>query len=206
MANIERRESRRSTQDGRSRVTVRYKIRYRDHTGKEHSETTVRRSDAERRKAEIELELAHGRWHDPRRGRVLLSEWAGEWVAGRHDLRPTTRARLEISLTAQVLPSFGSLPLDCIGNQAVRRWVGEMLGAGLSAATVRKAVFALRQCLDAAVADSRLVINPASRVPLPSEPMKPPRYLSQPEVERLVDHTPGPYKALVLVGAYAGLR
>ena len=67
-------------------------------------------------------------------------------------------------------------------------------------------MFALRQCLDAAVADNRLVLNPASRIPLPSERMKPPRYLSQSEAERLVDRTPGPYKALVLVVAYACLR
>jgi integrase len=41
---------------------------------------------------------------------------------------------------------------------------------------------------------------------LPSERLKPPRFLSQSEVERLVDAMPDHYKALVLVGAYAGLR
>lgn len=206
MAHIERRESRRPDRDGRVRVKVRYKIRYRDHTGREHSETVLRRTDAERRKAEIEHELAHGRWHDPRRGRILLSEWAGEWVAGRHDLRPTTHTRLKISLSAQVLPAFGSMPLDCVSNQAVRRWVGKMLGAGLSAATVRKAVFALRQCLAAAVADNRITVNPAVNVSLPSETLREPRFLSQVEVARLVDAMPDRYRALVLAGAYAGLR
>jgi integrase len=43
-------------------------------------------------------------------------------------------------------------------------------------------------------------------VPLPTERQKPPRYLSQSEVERLVDEMPPQYRALVLVGAYAGLR
>jgi site-specific recombinase XerC len=55
---------------------------------------------------------------------------------------------------------------------------------------VRKAVFALRQCLDAAIADNRLAVNPAISVPLPSERLKPPRFLSQSEVERLVDAMP----------------
>jgi len=77
---------------------------------------------------------------------------------------------------------------------------------GLSAATTRKAVFALRQCLAAAIADERIKINPASAVPLPTERQRPPRYLSQSEVERLVDKMPRQYRALVLVGAYAGLR
>jgi integrase len=206
MAHIERRELQRRDRSGRVKTVVRYKVRYRDWSGREHSETKRRMVDAERRKAEIETELAGGVWRNPRRGDIILSEWADDWMQTRHDLRTTTRARLVTSMHSQVLPKFGTTPLIKISNAAVRTWVADMLSAGLSAATTRKAVFALRQCLDAAVADSRLVINPASRVPLPSERMKPPRYLSQSEVERLVDHTPGPYKALVLVGAYAGLR
>ena len=43
-------------------------------------------------------------------------------------------------------------------------------------------------------------------MPLPSEPLKPPRFLSQSEVEQLVDAMPDKYKAMVLVGGYAGLR
>jgi integrase len=83
---------------------------------------------------------------------------------------------------------------------------GGVRAAGLSPSTIRRAVFALRQCLDAAIADNRLAINPAISVPLPSEPLKPPRFLSQSEVEQLVDAMPDMYKAMVLVGAYAGLR
>jgi integrase len=60
--------------------------------------------------------------------------------------------------------------------------------------------------LGAAIADERIQINPASAVPLPTERQKPPRYLSQNEVERLVDEMPRQIRALVLVGAYAGLR
>ena len=48
-------------------------------------------------------------------------------------------------------------------------------------AAIRKAVFALRQCLDAAIADNRLAINPATSVPLPSEPLKPPRFSPSPK-------------------------
>lgn len=192
MAHIERRKLQQRDASGRMKVVVHYKVRYRDWSGREHSETQRRLVDAERRKAEIETELAGGVWRDPRRGEIRLSEWADGWVATRHDLRITTKARLVTTMQSQVLPKFGGMPLIKISNAAVRTWVAEMLAAGLSAATTRKAVFALRQCLDAAVADNRLVSNPASRVPLPSERMKPPRYLSQAEVERLVGQTPDP--------------
>ena len=47
----------------------------------------------------------------------------------------------------QVLPYFGSVPLNKITDAVVREWVSTLLSSGLSAATTRKAVFALRQCL-----------------------------------------------------------
>lgn len=81
-----------------------------------------------------------------------------------------------------------------------------MLHDGLSAATTRKAVFALRGCLAAAVADRRLLTNPAADVPLPSERAKTPRFLSQVDVERLAAAVPEQYWAMVLVGGYGGLR
>jgi integrase len=64
----------------------------------------------------------------------------------------------------------------------------------------------LRQCLDAAIADNRIAINPAISVPLLAEPLKPPRFLSQSEVEQQVDVMPDQCKAMVLSGAFAGLR
>jgi site-specific recombinase XerC len=60
-----------------------------------------------------------------------------------------------------VLPRFGTTSLIKISNAAVRAWVAEMLDAGLSAATAPKAVFALRRFIAAAVADQRIVSNPA---------------------------------------------
>jgi integrase len=191
---------------GRRRTVTRYKVRYRDWYGHEHSETFIRSGDAERRKAQIETELAGGTWRDPRREEMRLEQWAAGWMSTRHDLRPTTKARLETTMRMQVLPKFGKLPLTKIGNAAIRGWVAEMLDADLSLATARKAVFALRRRLESAVADGRLTNNPASKVSLPSERAKAPRFHSQAEVARLVEAMPDRYRALALVGAYGGLR
>ena len=207
MAHIERRRLQQRDASGRTRTVVHYKVRYRDATGKHHSETKTRLVDAERRKAEIEVALATATWRDPRRGELQsCANGRRAWLPTRLDLRPTTWARLETTMQKQVLPYFGSVPLNKITNAVVREWVSTLLSSGLSAATTRKAVFALRQCLAAAIADERIQFNPASAVPLPTERQKPPRYLSQSEVERLVDEMPRQYRALVLVGAYAGLR
>jgi integrase len=206
MAYIERRTSTRREASGRTRRVVHYRVRYRDPSGRQRGETHVRAVDADRRKAEIELELSNSAWRDPRHSDIRLDDWAASWLPTRHDLRATTWARLEGVMRHQVLPHFGQVSLNKITNGAIRRWVTELLDSGLSAATVRKAVFALRQCLEAAVADDRLSHNPALQIPLPSERQKPPRYLCRTEVERLAEAMPARYRALVLVGAYAGLR
>ena len=206
MAYVERRQTTGKDASGRTRCVTRYRVRYRNPGGRQHCETLLRAVDAERRRAEIELELANSAWRDPRQGDIRLDEWAASWLPTRHDLRATTWARLEGVMRKQVLPHFGRVPLNKITNGSIRRWVTELLDAGLSSATVRKAVFGLRQCLEAAVADGRLSYNPPLQIPLPSERQKPARFLSRAEVERLVQATPSRYQALVLVGAYAGLR
>ncbi len=206
MASIERRESVRRDAAGKQRRTVRFTVRYWDGSGRQRRESFARMLDAERRKLEVETALADGTWNDPRRGEIQLYNWAAAWIPTRHDLRATTHARLETTMKRQVLPAFGDTPLVKISNAAVRRWVVGLIDQGYSAATVRKAVFALRQCLDAAVEDRRLTVNPAAKVPLPVERAKTPRFLSQREVERLASVMPDQYRALVLVGAYAGLR
>ncbi len=180
MAYIQRRRIPEKTPSGRLRTVTTYRVRYRDWSGRLQSETFRRAGDAERRKAQVENELASGTWRDPRRGEIRLKEWAADWIQTRHDLRATTRARLETTMRMQVIPKFGDLPLIRITNANVRAWVAEMLDADLSPASSRKAVFALRHCLEAAVADGRLFTNPAVKVPLPSERAKPPRFLSQP--------------------------
>ena len=139
MASIERRRGQRRDASGRLREVVHYRVRYRDARGRHHSETFPRLVDAERRRLEIAHELTTGTWHDRHRGDVPLQVWVADWLPSRHDLRATTRVRLEVTMNHQVLPRFGSTSLRDISNSDVRRWVVEMMDSGLSAATTRTA-------------------------------------------------------------------
>jgi hypothetical protein len=104
---------------GRIHTVVHYKVRCRDATGKHHSETKTRLVDAERKKAEIEVGLATATWRGPRRGELRLAEWAEAWLPTRFDLRPSIWARLETTMKKQVLPYFGSAPLNRMTNAVV---------------------------------------------------------------------------------------
>ncbi len=121
MASIERRSGRRRDASGRVREVVRYRVRYRDARGVQHSEAATRLVDAERRRSEVEHQLATSTWHDARRGDVVLRTWVDQWLPTRHDLRATTKVRLEVTMNRQVLPRFGDTSRNAI-NSDVRRW------------------------------------------------------------------------------------
>jgi integrase len=80
-----------------------------------------------------------------------------------------------------------------------------MRADGLSASRVRQSYHLLTSMLDAAVRDRRLASNPAADVSLPRMPRKEQRYLTYAQVAELADAC-GPYRVLVLVLAYCGLR
>src|SRR5215218_5922807 len=82
MAYVERRQTTGKDASGRTRRVTRYRVRYRDPGGKQQCETLLRAVDAERRRAEIELELANSAWRDPRQGDILLEIMFDRYLAG----------------------------------------------------------------------------------------------------------------------------
>ena len=54
----------------------RYRARFSDPTGKEHSRTFKRRSDAQRFLRELDADMLRGTWVDPRDADTALADWA----------------------------------------------------------------------------------------------------------------------------------
>jgi len=74
-----------------------WRARYRDPSGREHSQHFDRKLDAERWQASVQIAQARGEWLDPHRARVRVGEWATTWLAGQVQLKPSTRARYELA-------------------------------------------------------------------------------------------------------------
>ena len=185
----------------------RWRARYRGPDGKERSKTFARRMDAEKWLAQVETNVARGEWVDPARAGIRLDEWVRQWLPSRKaDLRPTSYARLESVLNGHVLPRFGERRINTLGNREVRTWVADMQAEGLSAASIRKAAFALRAALAAAIADARITVNPATDIPLPAEQIHEQRFLSRAEVDALIESTDERYRVAVRLAALCGLR
>ena len=183
-----------------------YRVRYRDPEGRQRSKVFARKADAQRFLNETETAKARGTWTDPSLGRVLFRDWLGEWWVTTTNLRASTRARDESLLRRLVLPRFGNAPLAAISQRDVRAWVAELTARGLAPATVQKAYQVLGKVMGAAVDAGMLAQSPCRRVPLPKVEREEMRFLTPAQVATLADAIAPRYRALVLVGAYGGLR
>ena len=132
----------------------RYAVLYRDRTGRQRSETFVRRKDAIDRKSEVEVGVRTGDFVSPRESRVTFGEWFARWEATRH-VSPSRAAADKSMRDTHVLPKWRSVPLDAMTHMELQGWVSD-LGRKLSPATVSACVKLVRMPLDAAVKDGKL--------------------------------------------------
>jgi integrase len=104
------------------------------------------------------------------------------------------------------LPRFGDASLAAISQRDVRAWVADLSARGLAPATVQKAYQLLGKVMGAAVDAGMLAQSPCRRVPLPKVEREEMRFLTPDQVATLADAIASRYRALVLAGAYGGLR
>jgi integrase len=197
MASIEKR-----TRNGKAS----YRARYRDPAGRQRNKTFRRKVDAEKYLALIEAAKLRGTWTDPAHGRITLAEWLEVWWGSAADLRPSTKARDHAYLDSLVLPRFGTTPLAAITQPDVQAWVTDLTARGFAPATVVKAYQLLGRTLTAAVNADMIARSPCRAIRLPKIEREEMRFLTPAEVARLADAIGPRYRALVLVGAYGGLR
>jgi integrase len=197
VASIERRK----TSKGEPRWDVRYRV-----GAREVSRTFRTRTDAISYRRQVEHDELRGVGYDPRGGRITLDEWWQRWWPSTVHLRASTRARDEGYYESRIKPTLGDLHLVKIDRETLRTWVSDLRAAGLAPATVGKAVQIVSKTLRAAVADGRLGRNPADGLELPRIEREEPRFLTPAEVVSLADAIDRGYRALVVLGAYTGLR
>lgn len=184
----------------------RYEARYRDPNGRERSKTFATKQEANRFLERTGADKQRGAWTDPRAGKVTLGRWVEEWWTTTTNLRPSTRVRDRGYLDRYIIPAFGAAPMATISQLDVRAWVADLSAQGLAPATVTKAYQILGKVLAAAVDSGLIAVSPCRRVPLPRIERDEQRFLRPEEIARLADAIHPRYRALVLVGAYGGLR
>lgn len=121
-------------------------------------QTFASKSDAYAALAAMEADIRRGVWIDPSGGIITLAKWADDWLTGRTDLRPVTRAKYRHMLDRHVLPVLGGQQLAKLRPSAVRAWYMGMRGKYKT--TADDAYRMLRAILTTAVADGLIPKNP----------------------------------------------
>jgi integrase len=183
----------------------RWRARYRDGAGREHSRHFKRKVDAQRWLDDVTTAVTTGMYVDPGRARITVGEWSRRWLETKVDLKPSTRTRYAGLLRVNVLPSWGDVRLADVTHEGVAAWVAELTASGLSAATVRQAHRVLSLTFSLAVRDGRLARNPADHVPLPRAARNEKVYLTVDQVEELAEAA-GEHRLVILFLAYTGVR
>jgi integrase len=162
------------------------------------------KADALAHLSNIETDLGRGGWINPAAGKVTLTKYATDWLAGRSDLRDTTRAKYGYLLNRHILPRLGSTKLSALAPSKVRSWYHELRSE--HAATSDDAYRLLRAVLNTAKADHQIAENPcqvkgAGQVRSSERPVA-----SVAEVARAVEAVPERYRLALLLSAWCQLR
>lgn len=183
----------------------RYRVRYRT---PDHRQTDKRgfrtKKSAQDFAATVEVDKLRGSYVAPSAGRVTVGLYAEQWFSGKVNLSESTRARYRSALDVHILPVFGGMPIVDVTRPMLRNWVTAMATAS-SPATVRKNAGVMHQILEQAVDDSRLSINAAAGLDLPTLQQTERRYLDVSQVDSLASAA-GAHGVLCYTLAYCGPR
>jgi integrase len=154
----------------------------------------------------LDLEDFLDRGGDPDRpDKLTVGEWEKVWWKARIVER-TTREADRSRLDVHVLTTWKDVPLDRVTPMGVQAWVRQLENKGLAAATVSSCHNLLSGMMSAAVREGHVGLNPCTEVRLPALAPHREVYLTQPEVQRLLEVVDGQDRTIILTLVLTGLR
>lgn len=190
---------------GPKRPDGKYRARYRDGAGKEHSKHFVRKVDAQQWLDGQTASLVTGTHVDPRTARTTVEQWCDTWLDGYATRRRSTVRQARVHI-AQIVKAFGPMRLADVRPSQVRSWTAGLKAQGLSDSYVYAIYRRLAQVMGDAVHDGLIPRSPCSRKTSPGAGSQRPYVATTEQVWALHDALPMHLRPAVLLGAFAGLR
>ena len=164
---------------------MRWRARYVDDDGREHSKGFRTKAEASGWLNEITAAQVTGTYVAPRAGLLTVGAQHAKWVGTQGHLKATTVSTRTVTWSAHVETRWSAVAVADVHTSDVRAWVQDMVTDGAGAATVENALSVLRQVLALAVDDKRLPRNPCDGVKPPRRQHRPRGYLTHDQVEQL---------------------
>jgi integrase len=188
--------------DGRGK---RWRARYVDERGGEHTRAFARKVDAQRWLDGQTAAVVSGTHVAPRDAQLTVEQWCDLWIEGYKVNREST-VRQGRSHIWHIVAEFGTMQLSEVRPSLVKAWMAKLKAEGFQESYRYALHSRLSQIMADAVTDGVLGRNPCSRKTSP--PMgKPKLYVATTEqVWAIHDAVPDHLRVAVLLGAFVGLR
>ena len=183
-----------------------YRVRYRDPSGRPRSKTFIRKADADRYAREVEVDKDRGAWIDPRKSSMSLHAWSETFLTSALSLSPTSVQTYRRDLELYVLPALGDRRLAHLHAEEIEQWLVAELARGLSPSSVHRHYRTLRRVLQAAVEKDRLQVNPCTKVRPPRVPTRPMAILTWTQCVALAEAHPEHLRPMIYLALDSGMR
>jgi integrase len=148
------------------RPNGKWRARYRDSAGREHSRHFAKKNDAWTWLDQVTASVVRGDYVDPKAGRVTLASYAAGWEAVQVHSDGSARI-VDNALRLHLLPALGQHPIAAVRPTMMQGFVRELEGKGLAAGSVRNVYDVTARVFAAAVEDRVIARTPCVRIRLP---------------------------------------
>lgn len=158
--------------------------------------------------ADVRLKARAGTYVDPSKGKQPFDEFADEFVAGLSHLSPGGYRNVQTNVRLHIKPYFDGETVASITPAKVRVWLSELRSSGKAPSSISSIYGIFKRMMNVAIVDGLRVATPCIGVTLPgNETVREEHvYLSADQVHALAQAFAPRYSALIILGAYGGLR
>ena len=131
---------------------TRWRARYVDDAGREHTRAFDRKVDAQRWLAGVSASIVRGDYIDPKLARMTVDAWCELWLSGYRTRRKSTVRQAEVHLKI-IKQAFGVMPLSAVKPSQVKAWTSQLKAEGRADSYVYALHSRLSQLMNDAVHD-----------------------------------------------------
>jgi integrase len=184
---------------------TRWRARYVENAGKEHTRHFDRKVDAQKWLKEAMASIVRGDYVAPNVARLTVGEWSDKWLDGYRTRRKSTVRQAEVHLKL-IKEHFGAVPMASVKPSDIRGWTAQLKAEGRADSYVYALHARLSQLFSDAVHDGIVPRNPCFRRTSPGTGKQRPYVATTEQVWALHNAVPAGLRPAILLGAHAGLR
>jgi len=184
---------------------TRWRARYVDNTGREHTKHFERKVDAQNWLKTSMASVVRGYHVVPKTARLTVGQWCDTWIDGYRTRRKSTVRQTEVHIKL-IMEHFGEVPLVAVKPSDVKGWTSKLKDEGRADSYVYALHTRHSQLFSDAVHDGLVTRNPCSRRTSPGPGKQRPYVATTTQIWALHELVPDGIKPAILLGAHAGLR